>query len=221
MDDEPRFLTLREVAEHLRLNVQTVYRLAQEGTIPAFKVGGRWRFDRARIDEWIAGQGKRSVGRPRLEAAPVRPEKAGAAAARPGESQQEPVLVVDDDEMVLEMITMALREAGYRVLGARDGPTALDVMTRTVPSLILLDVIMPGMDGLDVLRRVRDNPKTAHVPVAFLTGRAETEDRLRAIRQGGDDYILKPVRLDELCARVEMHLRRSRREREAERGLTR
>jgi excisionase family DNA binding protein len=213
MEDKRKLLTLREVADYLRLNPQTVYRLAQQGKLPASKVGGTWRFDRDRVDEWIARREERSTGAPeRAAQAPVpSPE---------GREVRPVVMVVDDDDLVREMLVTALEESGYRVVGVRDGPSALDVMTRTVPSLILLDVVMPGMDGLEVLQRVRDNPRTAHVPVAFLTGRAESEDRLRAIRQGGDDYIVKPVRLDELCARVEMHLRRSRREREAGRRVT-
>lgn len=117
------------------------------------------------------------------------------------------VLVVDDDDLIRDMVSTALRYAGYRTSVARDGAGALARVADVAPDLVVLDVLMPGMDGLQVCRRLRDSGHD--VPVVFLTARAGSRDVLEGFARGADDYVKKPFVLDELLARVRAVLTRS------------
>jgi DNA-binding response OmpR family regulator len=117
------------------------------------------------------------------------------------------VLVVEDDPAIRRGLVDALRFAGYRTLEAADGEQGLDAAMSAHVDLVLLDILMPRLDGLEVLRRVRRNGRT--VPVIFLTARGEEEDRVRGLRAGADDYVVKPFSATEVLARVEAVLRRS------------
>jgi diguanylate cyclase (GGDEF)-like protein len=123
------------------------------------------------------------------------------------------ILVVEDDSALRELLTTVLRKAGYEVAALEDGPAALEWIRGRQPDLILLDVMLPGLDGFEVCRRVRELWHLRTVPVLMLTALGRIEDKLRGIQAGADDYLTKPVAIPELLARVEMHLRRSRRER--------
>ncbi len=125
------------------------------------------------------------------------------------------ILVVEDDPALQELLAAVLRAARYRVEVAGDGPTALEKARSDPPDLILLDVMLPGLDGFEVCRRLRELWHLRTVPVLMLTALGRIEDKLRGIEAGADDYITKPVAIPELLARLEMHLRRSRRERAA------
>ncbi|WP_435270343.1 response regulator transcription factor [Streptomyces sp. 1222.5] len=117
------------------------------------------------------------------------------------------VLVVDDDPTVAEVVTGYLHRAGYAVDRAGDGPTALTHAAARLPDLVVLDLMLPGMDGLEVCRRIR-----AHgpVPVIMLTARGDEDDRILGLEVGADDYVTKPFSPRELVLRVESVLRRSR-----------
>ncbi len=123
------------------------------------------------------------------------------------------ILVVEDDAALQELLAVVLRSARYRVEVAGDGPTALEKARSDPPDLILLDVMLPGLDGFEVCRRLRTFWHLRTVPVLMLTALGRIEDKLRGIEAGADDYLTKPVVIPELLARVEMHLRRSQRER--------
>ena len=117
------------------------------------------------------------------------------------------LLVVDDDENLRSMLGAALRHHGYDVALAADGVAALTSLANRRPALVVLDVMMPNVDGFEVLRRMRaDNDTT---PVLFLTAREETEAKVRGLRLGADDYLEKPFSLEELVARIEAILRRA------------
>ena len=118
------------------------------------------------------------------------------------------VLVVDDDASVRALLARYLEVEGYQVEEAADGKEAMAAVTRQTPDLVLLDVMMPGEDGLDVLVRLR---KTSDVPVILLTARGEEADRVLGLKLGGDDYIVKPFSPAELTARIGSVLRRGRR----------
>lgn len=122
---------------------------------------------------------------------------------------QERVLVVDDDPDILQFVQVNLELEGYTAERANSGRLALDVAKGALPDLVLLDVMMPEMDGLTVLRRLRSAPATANVPVILLTAKALSEDRVRGLDLGADDYITKPFDVEELMARVRSVLRRS------------
>ncbi len=122
---------------------------------------------------------------------------------------QERVLVVDDDPDILQFVRVNLELEGFETSTAPNGRVALDAAKDSPPDLILLDVMMPEMDGLTVLRRLRSAPATANVPVILLTAKALAEDRVKGLNLGADDYITKPFDVEELMARVRTVLRRS------------
>jgi two-component system OmpR family response regulator len=117
------------------------------------------------------------------------------------------VLVVDDEEYIRDLVRTALTFSGFEVAVAADGVSALNDVQRLQPDLVILDVNMPGFDGFEVVRRLRDAGDST--PVIFLTARDSAEDKLSCFTKGGDDYVTKPFSLEELVARVEAVLRRT------------
>jgi two-component system OmpR family response regulator len=117
------------------------------------------------------------------------------------------VLVVDDEPNIVDVISMALRYEGFEVVSAGTGSEALAQVRDTRPHVMLLDVMLPDMEGFDVAKRL--GAERARVPIIFLTARDATEDRVRGLTVGGDDYVTKPFSLEELVARVRALLRRS------------
>ena len=115
------------------------------------------------------------------------------------------ILVVDDDPHILEVIQFALTQAGYEVIAASDGKTALSLFAQCNPDLVLLDVLMPELDGLSVCREIRQN---SAVPILILSSRDEEVDRIMGLDIGADDYLGKPFSPRELVARIQAHLRR-------------
>jgi len=116
------------------------------------------------------------------------------------------VLVVDDEENITYLVASALRLAGFEATTADTGTTALTAQERAPADVIVLDVMLPDVDGFEVLRRLR--ARGDHTPVVFLTARSDTADRVRGLTAGGDDYVVKPFALEELVARVQVALRR-------------
>jgi two-component system, OmpR family, response regulator len=116
------------------------------------------------------------------------------------------LLVVDDEDNLRSMLDAALSHHGYQVVTAGNGREAMELATSAMPDLILLDVMMPELDGFDVVRRLRD--RYVKTPIIFLTARDAVEDRVRGLTLGGDDYLVKPFSLEELVARVDTVLRR-------------
>lgn len=122
----------------------------------------------------------------------------------------ETILVVDDDLDILELLKMNLEPEGYNVRTANDGESAVQSACMEPPDLILLDVMMPHKDGLQVIEELKDIEHTKNVPVILLTARGQTEDKVRGLDTGADDYITKPFDLREVTARVEAVLGRTR-----------
>jgi two-component system, OmpR family, response regulator len=125
---------------------------------------------------------------------------------KPDASKQR-VLVVDDELSISELLSIALRYEGFEVATAADGNEALERWAEFRPDLILLDVMMPGLDGFEVAKRLGERRNEA--PVIFLTARDTTEDKIRGLTIGGDDYVTKPFSIEELIARVRAILRRA------------
>jgi two-component system OmpR family response regulator len=119
------------------------------------------------------------------------------------------ILVVDDDPHIREVICFALGQAGYRVAEAGDGRAALRAVDEARPALVLLDIMMPEMDGTEVCRALRAGAPGGHVPIVFVTSRHDEIDRVVGLELGGDDYVVKPFSPRELVARVRAVLRRS------------
>ncbi|QIB32726.1 response regulator transcription factor [Ancylobacter pratisalsi] len=120
------------------------------------------------------------------------------------------ILVVDDSPETLSLLTDALEAAGATVLVAVEGANALALVERITPDVILLDAVMPGMDGFETCRRLKRNKSVAHVPVIFMTGLSETEQIVKGLEAGGVDYVTKPISPDELIARIRVHLANAR-----------
>jgi diguanylate cyclase (GGDEF)-like protein len=122
--------------------------------------------------------------------------------------KKDTVLVVDDDPSVAELLRRTLEHGGYEVVRASSGAQALLQVEELKPDLILLDITMPAMDGLEVKARLNQRETTAGIPVIFLTGKGETHDKVEGLRLGADDYVTKPFEIPELLARVRAALDR-------------
>ena len=116
------------------------------------------------------------------------------------------ILVVDDKPNNLRLITQYLKEAKYKVLIVQTGARAIEVAKSLQPDLILLDVMMPGIDGFSVCRHLKESPQTKHIPIIFMTALTETKNKVQGFELGAVDYIAKPVIEAELLARVKTHL---------------
>ena len=131
------------------------------------------------------------------------------------------ILVVDDEASVVEVVTLYLRRDGFQVRTARDGRAALAAIQAKMPALVILDVMLPQIDGLEIMRRLRSDP-AIDVPVIMLTARSQETDRIYGLELGADDYVTKPFSPAELVSRVRAVLRRTHkgnRDEEAERPL--
>ncbi|MCX7256767.1 MAG: response regulator, partial [Polaromonas sp.] len=124
------------------------------------------------------------------------------------------VLIVDDVPDNLAMLHDALDESGYTVLIATSGEAALQRARQALPDIVLLDAMMPGMDGFEVARQLKATPQTAHIPIIFMTGLTETEHLEAALQAGGVDYVTKPIKPREVMARMGVHLQGARRARQ-------
>jgi DNA-binding response OmpR family regulator len=129
------------------------------------------------------------------------------------------VLVVDDSPATLGMLNEALEKAGYTVLIAQSGAAALTLVARVTPDIVLMDALMPGLDGFETCRRMKRNPMLHSVPIVFMTGLTETEHVLHGLDAGGVDYVSKPVTPDEVIARIRVHLANARLTRSAQIAL--
>jgi DNA-binding response OmpR family regulator len=116
------------------------------------------------------------------------------------------ILVVDDERKMVKMVSDYLEAVGYRVLTAENGKEAISAVQQEAPDLVVLDVMMPGLDGVDTARRMR---RESRVPIIMLTAKAEEQDKLLGLDAGADDYVTKPFSLKELAARIRAVLRRS------------
>ncbi len=120
------------------------------------------------------------------------------------------ILVVDDDKDIVRLVCAYLQEAGYQVLAAYDGETALHTLRREKPDLLVLDLMLPGRDGWELTRLIRSDARLAATPIIMLTARVDDTDKIVGLEMGADDYVTKPFNPREVVARVRALLRRSR-----------
>ncbi|HEX9037976.1 MAG TPA: response regulator transcription factor [Ktedonobacterales bacterium] len=140
------------------------------------------------------------------------PEADTSSGVQRGASERKTrLLVVDDEQAIVDFIKLGMRYEGFQVEQASDGYIAIDLAQRFQPDVIILDVMLPTMDGLEVCRRLRENEATANLPVLMLTAKDEVRDRVTGLEAGADDYLTKPFSFDELLARVRALLRRQQR----------
>ena len=133
--------------------------------------------------------------------------------------RREIVLIVDDSPATLGMLNETLEAADYTVLVTQTGQAALDLVERITPDIILMDALMPGLDGFQTCRLLKQRPGLGAIPIVFMTGLTETQDVLRGLEAGGVDYVTKPVKPDEVVARVGVHLASARMTRSAHLAL--
>jgi DNA-binding response OmpR family regulator len=119
------------------------------------------------------------------------------------------ILVVDDESILLETLSYNLEQAGYQVITAADGRSALEAVERDLPDLVLLDLMLPEFDGIDVCRRLRQQESTATLPILVLTAKGDEVDKVVGLEVGADDYVTKPFGRRELLARIRALLRRT------------
>jgi DNA-binding response OmpR family regulator/DNA-binding CsgD family transcriptional regulator len=127
-----------------------------------------------------------------------------------GMTRRDTILVVDDTPETLGFLTDTLDGAGFTVLIATDGESALALVDQITPDLVLMDALMPGMDGFETCRRLKNEKLLSHIPVVFMTGLSETEHVVQGLAAGGVDYVTKPIIVEELLARIRVHLTNAR-----------
>jgi DNA-binding response OmpR family regulator/DNA-binding CsgD family transcriptional regulator len=127
-----------------------------------------------------------------------------------GTTRRDTILVVDDTPETLGFLTDMLDDAGFTVLIATDGESALALVDQITPDLVLMDALMPGMDGFETCRRLKNEKLLSHVPVVFMTGLSETGHVVQGLAAGGVDYVTKPIIVAELLARIRVHLTNAR-----------
>ena len=171
-------LTIRDVASYLKLPVSTVYRLAERRELPGHKVGRQWRFHKSILDDWF-----------RQHAA----------------SFQTTVLVVDDEEVVRQFLAATLENPQRRVLTAQGGEDAVEIVQNTGIDLVLLDLLMPGMNGVETFRRLQK--LRPELPVVIVTGFPDSELMARALEIGPFTVLNKPVDVAQLQKVVDVIVR--------------
>jgi DNA-binding response OmpR family regulator len=124
--------------------------------------------------------------------------------------KRERILVIEDETDILDLLRYNLKKDGFDADGASDGERGLDLARTKAYDLVLLDLMLPGIDGIEVCRRLKNDPRTEHVPVIMVTSKGEESDVLVGLSLGADDYVTKPFSVKELLARVKVVLRRSR-----------
>ncbi len=120
------------------------------------------------------------------------------------------VMLVDDNHDELGLLVDAMEQAGFTALAATSGEAALGLLDRVMPNLVVMDAVMPGLDGFETCRRIKSETRFAHLPVIFMTGLKAPEDVLKGLESGGVDYVTKPVNIAELLARVRIHIANGR-----------
>lgn len=129
---------------------------------------------------------------------------------------RERILIIEDEASLVEVLTYNLKNEGYEVLSARNGQAGLELAQQKLPDLILLDLMLPGLDGLQVCRHLRSNPKTENIRIMMLTAKSEEVDEVIGFNMGADDYVTKPFKLKPLIHRIKAHLRQPSRETESQ-----
>lgn len=122
---------------------------------------------------------------------------------------KEKILIVEDEKDIIKMLEYNLKKEGFKVIDARDGEDALDLASRQYPDLILLDLMLPGIDGLEVCKTLKKESKTSSIPIIMLTAKSQESDKVVGLELGADDYITKPFSPRELIARIKAVLRRA------------
>ena len=173
----PELMTVEELGQYLRFTRKTIYRLLKQGSIPAVKIGNKWRFDKAAIDRWLHHSMKGAKAR---------------------------ILVVDDDELIRSLFKEALEEQGHTVATAGNSAQGIEFVKRWDFDLIFLDLKMSGIDGAEILREMKSVKHK--LPVVVITGYPDSEMMDRAMKEGPLGVMLKPFDDSDIIAGVNSFL---------------
>ena len=174
-------MDIKQVAEYLQMNKMTVYKLARQDKIPAFRVASEWRFKKELVDEWLMNQLKGKEGFKELK---------GELKLSAGST----ILIVDDEEIIRDFFKRTLTE--YRILTAASGEEALYIVKTDRPDLVLLDIRMPGIDGIETLRQIKNMDPS--IAVIMLSAHGTLKTNIEAARLGAYDSIAKPFGFQEM-----------------------
>src|SRR3970282_537871 len=122
------------------------------------------------------------------------------------------ILIIDDEQDILDLLSYNLKKEGFSILTAKDGISAKETARKTNPDLIILDLMLPGIDGLELCRMLKKDPKIALIPIIMLTAKGQETDKITGLETGADDYVTKPFSVREITARVKALLRRTSKE---------
>ena len=175
-----KLMDIKDAADYLQMNKMTVYKLAREGRMPAFRVASEWRFRKDLIDRWLMGQ---------LKGKPVEADLGMEEPEVP-----ETILIVDDEDVIRDFFSNTLTE--YRLLTAGSGEEALEIIKRDRPDLVLLDLKMPGIGGMETLRRIKKMDKT--IAVIIMTGYGTPAIKKQALSLGAHSLMAKPFEPPEI-----------------------
>jgi excisionase family DNA binding protein len=175
-------MTVKEVAEYLKVNKRTIYRLLRRGAIPAAQIGHQWRFDRETVDDWI-----------------------NQLSASNRIIRRATILVVDDEDMIIELFKESLKGKGYSIRSARNGLDALQLLNELEIDLVFLDLKLRGMDGAEIYRRLKDTKP--YLPVVIMTGYPDSEVMAKALTQGPFALRSKPFTDKDILAAVNSFIR--------------
>jgi diguanylate cyclase (GGDEF)-like protein/excisionase family DNA binding protein len=184
--------TIDELAAYLKADRAVIAQMAEAGELPGVRIGGDWRFHRDIVRRWLLCQDRVST--------PARQPTGGT------------IFVVDDDGLVRRIVRDVLTAAGFTVELYASGEEALAALRDHEPVLTLVDVVLPGIDGYEVCRRIRRDPMLGRLLVVLMTSRSSISDKMDGVAAGADDYIVKPFDPQDLVARLQMLLRRSQRD---------
>ncbi len=184
--------TLDELATFLKADRAVIAAMAEAGELPGVLIGGDWRFHRESVRRWLLRQ--------------------DTTFTPSGQPSGGTIFVVDDDALVRRIVQDVLVASGFTVELYASGEEALAALHDHEPALILVDVVLPGMDGYEVCRRIRRDPMLGRLLVVLMTSRSSISDKMDGVAAGADDYIVKPFDPQEMVARLQMLLRRSQRD---------
>lgn len=173
-----QLMTVKELASYLRVTDKTIYRLLKRGSIPATKVGQRWRFSKALIDEWLQ---QKSVG------------------------GQASILVIDDEKMICKLFKETLEELGHKVITAETGSEGLEIVRQRDIDIVFLDLKMPGMDGAELFGQIKTFKP--NLPVTIITGYPDSEMMHRALVQGPFGVMRKPFGESDIIRAIDSFIR--------------
>lgn len=200
MEDE--FFTINEVSKYLKIPKSTIYKLSQKGQIPSSKIGKQLRFRKSSLDKWLSEKETRSRGN--IDETFPTPDT-----PRLNSQQTKFVLLIDDDELVLKTLARFLKTYGYNVEPAQSGEEALKKIEKASFDLVITDIRMPGVDGIETIKRIREFHRQRHqplIPEIIITGYIDTQSQREAESLGITDYIYKPFAIPDFIKTVKKKL---------------